>query len=73
MTSHFGFDPIGRGPSSSSESAFLIRQYAVFFQILAAVDLKFLNLHLISINAVFRKCLARSSLHNTPIWALSLL
>ena len=36
MMSHFGFDFIGCGPSSSSESAYLIRQCVdgvVFFQI----------------------------------------
>ena len=67
MMSHFGFDSIGCGPSSSSESAFLIRQCAVFFQISAAVDLKFLNSSLISVNTIYWKCSSISSLRSTSV------
>ena len=67
MMSHFGLNSIEHSPSSSSESAYLIRQSAVFFQILATVDLKFLDSSLISVNKVFWKCSSISSLRSTSV------
>ena len=67
MTSHFGSNSIGHGPSSSSESAYLIRHGAVFFRISATVDLKFLDSSLIPVTEIFWKCSSIYSLCSTLV------